>query len=81
METNRDKYTFQQFKDDLRIGLEFDFYYKDQMYSISRGKEGCFLAYDREKAPFVFKNIEELLTKARIEGFKLEDIYLGRGRG
>ncbi|GED15538.1 hypothetical protein [Aneurinibacillus migulanus] len=70
-----DEYTFQIFTEDLKIGREFNFSYKNKKYFISRGKGVWFLSYDKEKEPFTFKDVEDLLTNARIEGAKLEDIW------
>lgn len=70
-----DEYNFRSFTNDLKIGREFSFSYKTQVYSISRGEGTWFLAYDREKEPFTFKSVDDLLSNARIDGCMLEDIW------
>ncbi|GLC88468.1 hypothetical protein [Lysinibacillus piscis] len=60
----------------IAIGEELNFYYKNDEYWISYGRDGeSYLARSRDHYTQEFSNYEELFEKATIEGIKISEIY------
>lgn len=66
---------FKEFHERIGWGEEFNFYYKNEEYWISRNLSGCYLTKVKEPIIQTFETSEELFQKGRIEGKLLTEIY------
>lgn len=69
------KYTFSDLVEDLNIGMEVEFYYHNNRYSISNNEKGWYFTKYGEINYYSFNNVEELLQMVRIDSLKLEEIW------
>lgn len=66
---------YNEFKERVKMGEEFQFYYLDESYWISNNKNGFYLT--REKDSFIqsYATAENLFDQAKINGFKIIEIW------
>ncbi len=70
----KETYTFEQLKQDLSIGHEFEFSYKGAVYHISQGTDGWFFTRPEGDSRF-FHTPEELVLHAKVNGKRLEEVW------
>lgn len=61
--------------DSLAYGEEYNFYYEDEEYWISKNSEGNYLTKVSDGYTQEFKNSNELLEKAEINGKSILEIW------
>ncbi|WP_099225416.1 hypothetical protein [Listeria costaricensis] len=66
---------FEEMATSLAYGEEYNFYYKDEEYWISKNSVGNYLTQVSNGSTQEFKSSEELLEKARIEGKSILEIW------
>lgn len=70
------EYNFENLKEDLSIGLEIEFIYNGERYSISHNPQGTYLTkYTDWKNYQIFEDWKELLNEATIDGKMIEEIW------
>lgn len=70
------EYTYKQLEDDLAIGLEVHFSYKDEKYSISNNEGGWYLTkYSDPDNYQTFSRYYELLKNGIIDGKSLSEVW------
>ncbi|MFP7170750.1 hypothetical protein [Terribacillus halophilus] len=65
----------EEFKQRVAMGEEFQFYYKNESYWISRNKEGFYLTRVQDSYSQSFKTSEELFREGRIEKKTFHEIW------
>ena len=72
----RDKnYPYENLVSDLTIGHEFEFEYNGNMYSFSNSRKGYHLMKYGDETSTTFQTPQELLSKGRIEGMRIQKIW------
>lgn len=59
---------YEELRQRVAMGEEFQFYYQNQSFWISRNQEGYYLTRVRDSFSQAFKTSNELFKKARIDG-------------
>ncbi|WP_055666121.1 hypothetical protein [Desnuesiella massiliensis] len=67
--------TFEELEVYLLGGGEVEFYYKDELYSISHNTQGWYLSKYGNQEYQTFKDCEDLLENAVIESRELSEIW------
>lgn len=69
-------YSYEEFLEDLSIGEEIEFTYKDEDYYIGcgTGKFMFWKAYD-SKSEVMGENLEDLLSKVRLDGKSIMELW------
>lgn len=77
LENNKglNKMEYKEMEDSLKYGEEYNFYYKDREFWISKNTEGNYLTEVGSGQTQEFKNVEELLDNARIDGKSILTIW------
>jgi hypothetical protein len=69
-------YSYEQLKEDLRIGHEIEFIYLGDKFSITQGHDGWnFMRFHDYDTLQVFQNDEELLSNAKIGSDYLKHLW------
>ena len=65
-------YSYQEFLQDLAIGREIEFIYKEEGYYIGRG---MFWKFNEPTSEVICNHKEDLLQKVRFNGKSIKDIW------
>ncbi|MBC2062848.1 hypothetical protein IBB80_04245 [Listeria marthii] len=66
---------YEQLADGLAYGEEYNFYYQNEEYWLSKNQEGHYLTKVSDGETKEFKTSEELLEKAKINGKSIIEIW------
>jgi hypothetical protein len=69
-------YSYDKLKEELAIGIEIVFVYRNEKYSISHNREGWYLTKFTDSENYhAFSDWEELLLQSRVDGKSLKEIW------
>ncbi len=68
-------YNYSMLVEDLLLGMEFEFTYKGKTYGIITSHKGRALCTDNKAISPYYEDILELLTKVKIEGKSIEEVF------
>lgn len=66
---------FDEFAQRVAMGEEFQFYYKNEGYWISRNNEGFYLTRVQDSSSQTFKTSGDLFRKGRIENKTIRELW------
>lgn len=69
------KYSFSDLKEDLKMGMEIEFYYNKSRYAISNNERGWFLSKYGDDNYQMFQDVDELLRYATVDCKTLKEIW------
>ncbi|MGY3779295.1 hypothetical protein [Isobaculum melis] len=67
--------TYEELVKTLAYGEEYNFYYNNEEYWISKNKEGNYLTKVIDGTTQSFANSDELLEKAKIDGKTIKELW------
>jgi len=67
--------TYEEMANSLSFGEEYNFYYNNEEYWISKNKEGNYLTKVSDGSTQCFPNSEELLENAKIDGKTIKELW------
>lgn len=73
-----EEYTLEDFNEDIRANREFEFTYKDKMYSLTFSNEGYIFTDVDEEIYAVYDSYEDLLKSINIKGYFIEEIIVDK---
>lgn len=68
-------YSFEEFTEDVNMGREIEFFYKNIMFFITYDSRGWLLIKTDNKATQYFLSADDLLTSATIDSQNLIDLW------
>ncbi|KAB8139466.1 hypothetical protein F9U64_00075 [Gracilibacillus oryzae] len=66
---------YEELKQRVAMGEEFQFYYRNQSFWISRNKNGYYLTRVRDSYSQSFKTSNELFVDGRIDGKSIQELW------
>lgn len=70
------EYSYEEFLEDLSIGREIHFYYKDEQFYIGRGTgQFMFWKFYDSASEIIGEDVEDLLRKVKLDGKLLKELW------